>query len=338
MKSYQIYCYLLVGIMLCALYLDVQAQTKSYKIQLAAYTNADYAQNVKVGEVEGNLYTETTAAGVTRVILGFYADRASAQHVLDYVKTLGYKDAFVAAHTSPLPEVAKNKQTIEVKQTVVSTTEKKEKPELLLMTDREPAKKVDKTPAKKASPKANIVQFDALFAPSSFDIFHVNAYDPLATGTNPINQQFKGTAIANTYESLFIDSTMPKGLNFYALQKFELADNHRAYLIRGGKGQYNNDNFIFMRVYDKKTGKFVATQKLSSVSSKNGYNKRQSWLVDLDNDKAIDVLTYDTNEAKNATGAFVVTNKLTAHVWLNNVYTQARIVDEAAVKAKLGVK
>lgn len=81
-----------------------------YKLQIAAYREINFAQNVKGLDTIGTLYIEDDPSGIYRVVMGYYKDAAEAKTALANVRQAGYPNAYLATQTLTAPlgvEVAK---------------------------------------------------------------------------------------------------------------------------------------------------------------------------------------------------------------------------------------
>ncbi len=74
---------------------DVSANDGSYAIQLGAYKNPDMTMFSILDEY-GTVYTEVSGRGLTRIKLGNYASRSEAEDVLQVIRNIGYRDAFLS--------------------------------------------------------------------------------------------------------------------------------------------------------------------------------------------------------------------------------------------------
>ena len=434
---------------------------KLYKIQVGAYKNVSAAKTTNLDTV-GTLFYEVVGNGITRIVLGYYADRAQADKVLEQVKNLGYEQAFVGTSkadevkalmaqyneitpptetvTAPKPTTTPPTETVTAPKSTppptktVTTTTKIEKPTVIddgkvyvidlgeyvndatavgskfitknigkvyqngvqgnvLLGSIEQLSKAEKLaemlkengfeqvkirsievndntkqhipPAVKPTPSTTITtpttpvvpattnvpkpfeSFDALFRPTTFNIYNVDAYDPTQEKNNTItngdqasrNQNLKGVLIPSNLVSTFDSSVVDPALSFYALDKFDVNPNLKGYIVRSGMGLYDKENNINLYVFDKKLGRFAIRQPLSSVtSSETKFSKTQSWLMDLDNDGVVDVLSYTAEEIFEVnTGAFLQSSFFAAKVWRDGKLVDAQIVNEPKLKKQLGI-
>lgn len=185
----------------------------------------------------------------------------------------------------------------------------------------------------------------------------ITAYDPLLDDVSAnaddeqtlqwdnnltkINQSLKGIYIPAELVAN-IDS-LPKNdptWSFYALFKYALDPLHDAYAIRAGKGEYHNNNNIYLAVYDKGLGDFTQTMLISSVWGGGGlFAFKRSWITDLDKDgKGGDILTDTNQEFTDSYDGLKQSASLVAKVWKDGNYVEAQIVDEVGLRQQLGVK
>lgn len=88
--------------------LQAQIVKRQYKVQVGAYQNLKFVDKTGLSKL-GNVYVENGSDGIHRVILGYYADRATADAILAQAIAAGYRDAFVSfidttIAASPAPE------------------------------------------------------------------------------------------------------------------------------------------------------------------------------------------------------------------------------------------
>lgn len=189
-------------------------------------------------------------------------------------------------------------------------------------------------------------EFSSLFKPSDFTITHIESYDPTHEGaqnrnTDPNlvskNRILKGSLIPAHLTTVF-EKTPNAGLQYHAVITFPISPTHQGFVIRYGRGQYQQDNYVYLYVYDKTNQTMSEKQLLSSVIGSTGfYTKYQSWITDLDENGSLDMLTYETQEYSDVNGDIVSKDKVIGKVWLQNSYVEADLDDEALFKEKLGV-
>lgn len=153
------------------------------------------------------------------------------------------------------------------------------------------------------------------------------------------NAKLKGQLLPD-YLAFMLDS-IPRDpeWQYYGIYRFAIDNAHDGYLLRAGKGQYHNDNLIYLQVYDRKVGDFTQAIKICSVWGGSGlFGFMQSWLLDLNADGIEDLLTYSILENTSPNSdKIVVSDSFKASVWVNSQYIGAQIVDEAALRQKLGI-
>lgn len=107
------YLYQIMLLLLCSVVFNSTAfgQTKKtppaprvYKLQIAAYREINFAQNVKGLDTIGTLFIEEDPSGIYRVVMGYYKDATEAKAALANVRQAGYENAYLTAQalTAPL--------------------------------------------------------------------------------------------------------------------------------------------------------------------------------------------------------------------------------------------
>lgn len=107
--------FVIVGVLLALGILvqnNLQAQNTSlkYKVQVGAFRNPSAVSFQNLYSI-GEVYAEDAGNGLTRIVLGYYADKSTAKTILNKAKKKGYKDAFIGLNKASI-----KKETLTPKQ------------------------------------------------------------------------------------------------------------------------------------------------------------------------------------------------------------------------------
>lgn len=194
------------------------------------------------------------------------------------------------------------------------------------------------------------VTFDAVFEEVEFDMFKVDSYDPthetITAGTSaPIeeverNKQLKGTKLSNSLvQTLLPAESTDKVWSFYGLYKFNIDEQNIGYIVRSGKGEYQNDNNIDLYVYNNNTHQFVSKESLSKIySNKTMLGVVQSWLLDLNNDGFLDILSYNLEEQNAVEQGYQIRSKFNGKIWMKGSYKKAQLMNEDKLRQQLNLQ
>lgn len=205
-------------------------------------------------------------------------------------------------------------------------------------------------PTPSAQELSAFVTFDAVFEEVEFDMFKVDSYDPthetITAGTSaPIeeverNKQLKGTKLSNgLVQTLLPAESTDKAWSFYGLYKFVIDEQNIGYIVRSGKGEYQNDNIIDLYIYNNNTHQFVGKENLSKIySNKTMLGVVQSWLLDLNNDGFLDVLSYNLEEQNAIEQGYQIRSKFNGKIWMKGSYKKAQLMNEDKLRQQLNLQ
>lgn len=205
-------------------------------------------------------------------------------------------------------------------------------------------------PTPSAQELSAFVTFDAVFEEVEFDMFKVDSYDPthetITAGTSaPIeeverNKQLKGTKLSNSLvQTLLPAESTDKARDFYGLYKFNVDEQNIGYIVRSGKGEYQNDNNIDLYVYNNNTHQFVGKENLSKIySNKTMLGVVQSWILDLNNDGFLDILSYNLEEQNATEQGYQIRSKFNGKIWMKGSYKKAQLMNEDKLRQQLNLQ
>ena len=295
---------------------------KEYLVYVDSYTDMTQVPKVWFLDGLGNIFVQEEN-GEKKVLIGSFAEKKEAEAVKEKLINAGFGQASV--------------RQAEKKEADDSTGGDRDSDEAL-------------PKMKKASGQAPIefAKLIKLLEKTDFEIPNVDAYDPTQKdGMTPEhssellkkNKALEGKKIPNNLLYLFNDASIEQeNMQYYGITAFNIDKDNEGYMIRLGDGFYDKNNKILFYIYNKSEGEFVGSELLSSVLGSNTlFTKTQSWIMDLNNDNILDILSY-TIEEYFTQGKHIEKGKFDAKVWLNGRYIEAQIVNEDRLKEQLGVK
>jgi len=109
--------------------------------------------------------------------------------------------------------------------------------------------------------------------------------------------------------------------------------------VRSGKGEYQNDNNIDLYVYNNNTHQFVSKESLSKIySNKTMLGVVQSWLLDLNNDGFLDILSYNLEEQNAVEQGYQIRSKFNGKIWMKGSYKKAQLMNEDKLRQQLNLQ
>ena len=297
---------------------------KEYLVYVDTYEDMTQVPKVWFLDGLGNIFVQEEA-GKKKVLIGSFAEKSAAEAVKIKLINAGFEEANVR-------QAEKKGEKIPNVATIDSDSD-------------ESQPKVKKVSGKNA---IDFAQLKQLFEKTDFEIRNVDAYDP--TQKDGMTQEYnsellkknkalEGKKISNSLLYLFNDANIRQNeMQYYGISIFDIDKDNEAYMVRFGDGLYDKNNKILFYIYNKSEGSFVGSEILSSVLGSNTlFTKTQSWIMDLNNDNILDILSY-TIEEYFTQGEHIEKGKFDAKVWLNGRYIEAQIVNEERLKEQLGVK
>ncbi|HRI27935.1 MAG TPA: SPOR domain-containing protein [Chitinophagales bacterium] len=313
-----------------------------YIIELGSFTNI---AEVNLGKVThlGELNVEENA-GPAKIILGPFAERDVAESTLNIVKANGFPNATIKTIVSDKANNDKNRFQAQIvpntdQQTTYHSNDQTSSGEQLRIG----------APIGTALSTDDVVQLSHFFTEVKFASVKIPTYDPTyepappTTNTNIPSeavqiQSLYGGKLPKRFIYLF-NNNQPTNLTYFALYRYAINPQYDGYVIRSGKGKYDQDNEINLFIFDKATRSFIDKRLISTAQGlPDGFKTVESWLMDLNADDVPDLLNYTIIEQVNPQNNQITKqSRFTAFVWVNNHFLKADVIDEPLLRQKLEI-
>ncbi|MGB1204001.1 MAG: SPOR domain-containing protein [Chitinophagales bacterium] len=304
---------------------NIIAIKKEYLVYVDSYTDMTQVPKVWFLDGLGNIFVQEEN-GQKKVLIGSFSDEKEAEAIKAKLINAGFEQASVR-------QAGKKEEQI-TRRNGAAINSDEEQPKV-------------KKPSGQAA--IDFAELKQLFEKTDFEIRNIDAYDPTqkagmkettySADLLSKNKALEGKKIPHSLLYLLNDANIKQSvMEYYGISIFDIDSDNEAYMVRFGDGLYDKNNKILFYIYNKSEGNFVGSELLSSVLGNNTlFTKTQSWIMDLNNDNILDILSY-TIEEYFTQGEHIEKGKFDAKVWLNGRYIEAQIVNEDRLKEQLGVK